>query len=222
MPYEKRRKWHFQDPVSKTFWESTSPNPRNLEHLRRSIFSARSYTFRISRYAPSYKKEVFKVWISIQCDYQPNKVNNNTPPALNPSTPKSDQHLSSPYNISSESFIKVQNKRNDHQLKKLLIVKQILPVSTLGNVKRIVWRICILMLGCKWFNWTVKDAKFVRCDILLPTIIKPHHNDNEICVYDISPLWYAISETIARSRELERSLLTLRLSIRFHFSMAWS
>ena len=40
------------------------------------------------------------------------------------------------------------------------------------------------MLGCKGFNWTVKDAKFVRCDILLPTIIKPHHNDNEICVYD--------------------------------------
>ena len=26
---------------------------------------------------------------------------------------------------------------------------QILPVSTLGNVKRIVWRIWILMLGCK-------------------------------------------------------------------------
>ena len=85
----------------------------------------------------------------MQCDYQPNKVNNNTPPALNPSTPKSDQHLSSPYNISYESFIKVQNKRNDHQLKKLLIVKQILPVSTLGNVKRIVWRMWILMLGCK-------------------------------------------------------------------------
>ena len=44
---------------------------------------------------------------------QPHNVNNNTPPALNPSTPKSDQHLSSPYNISSESLIKVQNKRND-------------------------------------------------------------------------------------------------------------
>ena len=32
---------------------------------------------------------------------------------------------------------------------KLLIVKQILLVSTLGNVKRTVWRICILMLGFK-------------------------------------------------------------------------
>ena len=41
------------------------------------------------------------------------------------------------------------NKGNDHQLKKLLIFKQILLVSTLGNVKRTVWRICLLMLGCK-------------------------------------------------------------------------
>ena len=40
-------------------------------------------------------------------------------------------------------------KGNDHQLKKLSIVKQILYVSTLGNVWRTVWRICIMMLGCK-------------------------------------------------------------------------
>ena len=32
---------------------------------------------------------------------------------------------------------------------KLLIVEQILLVSTLGNVERIVWRICILMLRRK-------------------------------------------------------------------------
>ena len=32
---------------------------------------------------------------------------------------------------------------------RLLIVEQILLVSTMGNVKRIVWRICILILGCK-------------------------------------------------------------------------
>ena len=35
---------------------------------------------------------------------------------------------------------------------KLLIVKQILPVIILGNVRRAVWRICILMLGCKGWN----------------------------------------------------------------------
>ena len=38
-----------------------------------------------------------------------------------------------------------ENKGNDHQL---LIVKQILLVSTLGYVWRAVWRIYILMLGC--------------------------------------------------------------------------
>ena len=42
-----------------------------------------------------------------------------------------------------------REKGNDHQLKRLLIVKQILLVSTLGNVKRTVWRIYALMLGCK-------------------------------------------------------------------------
>ena len=42
-----------------------------------------------------------------------------------------------------------REKGNDHQLKRLLIVKQILLVSTLGNVQRAVWRIYALMLGCK-------------------------------------------------------------------------
>ena len=69
-------------------------------------------------------------------------------PPLNLLSPKSNQHLISPYNMTSESYIKV-NKRNDHQLKKLLIVVQILLVSTIGNVWRTVWRICIMMLGCK-------------------------------------------------------------------------
>ena len=38
-----------------------------------------------------------------------------------------------------------ENKGNDHPL----IVKQILETSTLRNIKRTVWRICMLMLGCK-------------------------------------------------------------------------
>ena len=33
-------------------------------------------------------------------------------------------------------------------LKTLLIMKQILLISALGNVWRAVWRICLLMLGC--------------------------------------------------------------------------
>ena len=42
-----------------------------------------------------------------------------------------------------------ENKGNVKQLKNFLIIKQILPASTLGIVQRTVWRICILMLGCK-------------------------------------------------------------------------
>ena len=38
---------------------------------------------------------------------------------------------------------------DDHQLKQLLIVKQILLVSLFGNVWGTVWRISILMLGRK-------------------------------------------------------------------------
>ena len=51
-----------------------------------------------------------------------------------------------------------KNKGNDHQRNKLLILKQILLVRTLGNVWRTVWGICILMFGCKgprnisWFT----------------------------------------------------------------------
>ena len=41
------------------------------------------------------------------------------------------------------------NQGNDHQLEKLLIVKQIPLVSAFGIVQRTVWRMCILMLGCK-------------------------------------------------------------------------
>ena len=45
--------------------------------------------------------------------------------------------------------LKVTRKGSDHQLKKLLIVKQILLVSALQNVWRTVWRILMLMIGCK-------------------------------------------------------------------------
>ena len=40
---------------------------------------------------------------------------------------------------------------NDHQLEKLLIVKQILRICTLANVERAVWRIRILIMkfGCE-------------------------------------------------------------------------
>ena len=43
----------------------------------------------------------------------------------------------------------MKNKANDHQLKRLLIIEQILFVSTLGDVERTAWRKRRLMLGCR-------------------------------------------------------------------------
>ena len=45
-----------------------------------------------------------------------------------------------------------ENKANDHQLKKLLIAKQIFHVNILGDVERTVSRKFILMLECKKVN----------------------------------------------------------------------
>ena len=42
-----------------------------------------------------------------------------------------------------------ENIGADHWLERLVIVRQILPVGTLGNVKRTVWRLCLLMLECQ-------------------------------------------------------------------------
>ena len=53
---------------------------------------------------------------------------------MNP-LPGSDYNLNSPYNITPLiTHQGHENKGNDHQLKKLLIVKQILLTSTIGNV----------------------------------------------------------------------------------------
>ena len=80
---------------------------------------------------------------------------------FNPLNSQNDQHLVSPYNNTAESFIQDhENKGNNHQLKRLLIVKQILLVNTLGNVWRTVWRIYILMLGCKGLRVKVVSMKF--------------------------------------------------------------
>ena len=57
-----------------------------------------------------------------------------------------------------------ENKRNDQQLKKLLIVWQILLVSTLVNVQKTIWRIWILMFGCKG----LKNPDIVGHDVSWP------------------------------------------------------
>ena len=58
---------------------------------------------------------------------------------LDPLTPKSDQHLISPYAFTPESHIQGhESKGNNHQLKKPLMVEQILFVSSIGDV----WKHC--------------------------------------------------------------------------------
>ena len=61
---------------------------------------------------------------------------------INPMTPMIDQHLISHYNTNPKSHSHKGHKNNgkDLQLKKLLIVKQILPVSTTRNGERTEWR----------------------------------------------------------------------------------
>ena len=58
---------------------------------------------------------------------------------LDPLTPKSDQHLISPYAFTPESHIQGnESKGNNHQLKKPLMVEKILFVSSIANV----WKQC--------------------------------------------------------------------------------
>ena len=61
---------------------------------------------------------------------------------INPMTPMIDQHLISHYDTNPKSLIHKGHKNNgkDFQLKELLIVKQILPVSTTRNGERTEWR----------------------------------------------------------------------------------
>ena len=68
----------------------------------------------------------------------------------------------------------------------LLIVKEILFVSTIGNVKRTVWRKCILMLGCKGLNSKTKDNYLL--DLfqgyrLWPTKCDPSASQ-QVCLYE--------------------------------------
>ena len=82
-----------------------------------------------------------------------------------------------------ESYMKVTRKKwNDQQLKKLLIAKQILLVSTLWDARRTLLRICIIMSGLIKLtgNYNVYNKKgFIRksshletnCEIILVRFI---------------------------------------------------
>lgn len=60
-----------------------------------------------------------------------------------------DDYLISLYNIAPESGEFTENLGNEHRLRKLWIVAQVLLIGIEGNVWRTVCKVCILMLGCK-------------------------------------------------------------------------
>ena len=95
---------------------------------------------KINKHALIYKLDIFLL-LKTSSNQEKSQIFLSLP-TVNHSTPEGDQHLISPYNIIPESQVKGHKKKgNDHQLKKLLIVIQILLFSTLGNVSRTVWRI---------------------------------------------------------------------------------
>ena len=67
---------------------------------------------------------------------------------------------------------------NDHHLRRLSIVKQVLFVSSIRNVQRTVWRICILMLGFKRVQANIRSkcyfCVFRYCLFLIRYCIKCH------------------------------------------------
>ena len=67
-----------------------------------------------------------------------------------------------------------EKRGDDHQLKQLLIVKQILLVSLFGNVWRKVRRMCILMLG--WRVNGLNSGVTVNCVVL--SCISEWHSHN--------------------------------------------
>ena len=72
-----------------------------------------------------------------------------------------------------------KNKRNDHQRKMLLIVRQILLISTSGKVCRTVWRKCILMWGCKGLHTTPESHKTMIINHVLSKHMHFFYSDDQ-------------------------------------------
>ena len=68
-------------------------------------------------------------------------------------------------------------RENDHQKKKLLILKQILLVSSLGCIYRTVVRIWILMFGCKGLSnlRTIKKKKKTQTKVDVFCYVHTNH-----------------------------------------------
>ena len=109
---------------------------------------------------------------------------------VNPLILESDQHLQCNFSFQYHLWIKHEgneNKGNDNWLKNLLIVKQILLASTSGNVKRLVQRVCILMLGCKGYKTCLGWFSLFSSGHPITALWNPKSDKHPISPYNITP-----------------------------------
>ena len=116
------------------------------------------------------------------------------------------------------THIGYENKRSDHQLRKFLIVKQILLVSTLKNVLRTVWRICILTLGCKGLRlWRLGSQSHYNVFVIFPLLFtwqqlsKKHHKGRMLKVDWLDRLTFREIEMVNEVRFSLRNLYFIAL-----------
>ena len=95
-----------------------------------------------------------------------NKGGSNKTRHLNP-----EEWLESNFSLQHHCWVKqygYESEENDGSIKKkLVIVKQILLVSTIGNVYEAVWRIYILNWWCKRFRKMLKNGKVLIAKLRL-------------------------------------------------------
>ena len=90
---------------------------------------------------------------------------------------KSDLYLISGYNIAPESNVKVTGMTE--------MITSSLSCSTLGNVNRTGWGLCLLMLGCKGSegNDDRKLNVITSMDIIIPAIWGMMRGDYLFCFF---------------------------------------
>ena len=99
-----------------------------------------------------------------------------------------------------------------------MIVRQILLVSTLKNVLRTVWRICILTLGCKGLRlWLLGSQSHCNLFVIFPLLFvwqqlsKKHHKGRMLKVDWLDRLTFREIEMVNEVRFSLRNLYFVAL-----------
>ena len=96
---------------------------------------------------------------------------------------RQSEWLASNFSLQYHPWIKrqgLENKGNDHQLKKLLIIELILLVSTSGTVQRTVLGIWILILECRGLNKRMYLGLSKTSQTLFYFMLEKRWNDSAI------------------------------------------